>query len=183
MKNYVIFLFLIVFGFTYSQNTVKGVVTDGEGVPLPGATVLVIESGANAITDFDGNYSVNAENGQTLEFRFIGYAVQTIVVDGSVADVVLVPDNTLDEVIVTALGVSRDKKSLGYSVQGVDGDDVSDVKSMNAIESLSGEVSGLDIQSYNMMGGSANVIIRGYSSLTGSNQALFIVDGAKKITF
>lgn len=178
MKNYVIFLFLIVFGFTYSQNTVKGVVTDGEGVPLPGATVLVIESGANAITDFDGNYSVSAENGQTLEFRFIGYAVQTIVVDGSVADVILVPDNTLDEVIVTALGVSRDKKSLGYSVQGVDGDDVSDVKSMNAIESLSGEVSGLDIQSYNMMGGSANVIIRGYSSLTGSNQALFIVDGA-----
>ena len=67
MKNYVIFLFLIVFGFTYSQNTVKGVVTDGEGVPLPGATVLVIESGANAITDFDGNYSVSAENGQTLD--------------------------------------------------------------------------------------------------------------------
>ena len=85
------------------------------------------------------------------------------------------PDNALDEVIVTALGVSRDKKSLGYSVQGVDGDDISDVKSMNALESLSGEVSGLDISSYNTMGGSANVIIRGYSSLTGSNQALLLM--------
>ena len=178
MKKILIFLFLIVFGFGYSQNVVSGTVTDETGVPLPGATVLALETSANTITDFDGNYSISAEIGITLEFRFIGYAVETISVSGSSLDISLKPDNALDEVIVTALGVSRDKKSLGYSVQGVDGDDVSDVKSMNAIESLSGEVSGLDIQSYNMMGGSANVIIRGYSSLTGSNQALFIVDGA-----
>lgn len=177
MKKTCIFLFLIVFGFGYSQNVVSGTVTDDTGVPLPGATVLAIETGANTITDFDGNYSISAEVGTTLEFRFIGYSVASISVTGSTLDVSLMPDNALDEVIVTALGVSRDKKSLGYSVQGVDGDDISDVKSMNALESLSGEVSGLDISSYNTMGGSANVIIRGYSSLTGSNQALFIVDG------
>ena len=177
MKKILIFLSLIVFSFNYSQNIVSGTVTDETGVPLPGATVLAIESGANTITDFDGNYSISAEMGTTLEFRFIGYAVTTISVSGTSLDLSLSPDNALDEVIVTALGVSRDKKSLGYSVQGVDGDDVSDVKSMNALESLSGEVSGLDISSYNTMGGSANVIIRGYSSLTGSNQALFIVDG------
>ena len=177
MKKILFFLSFIVFSYNYSQNVVSGTVTDETGVPLPGATVLAIESGANTITDFDGNYTINAEIGTTLEFRFIGYAVTSISVSGTSLDVSLSPDNALDEVIVTALGVSRDKKSLGYSVQGVDGDDVSDVKSMNALESLSGEVSGLDISSYNTMGGSANVIIRGYSSLTGSNQALFIVDG------
>ena len=126
MKKILIFLSLIVFSFNYSQNIVSGTVTDETGVPLPGATVLAIESGANTITDFDGNYSISAEIGTTLEFRFIGYAVTTISVSGTSLDVSLSPDNALDEVIVTALGVSRDKKSLGYSVQGVDGDDVTD---------------------------------------------------------
>ena len=116
MKKIPIFLFLIVFGFGYSQNVVSGTVTDETGVPLPGATVLALETSANTITDFDGNYSISAEIGITLEFRFIGYAVETISVSGSSLDISLKPDNALDEVIVTALGVSRDKKSLGYSV-------------------------------------------------------------------
>ena len=78
MKKILIFLSLIVFSFNYSQNIVSGTVTDETGVPLPGATVLAIESGANTITDFDGNYSISAEIGTTLEIRFIGYAVTTI---------------------------------------------------------------------------------------------------------
>ena len=98
-------------------------------------------------------------------------------VTSATLDVSLQPSGALDEVVVTALGVTRDKKSLGYAVQTVGGDSMEDVKSVNAIESLQGEVAGLDVQSYNAMGGSANVVIRGYSSLSGSNQALFVVDG------
>src|SRR5690606_18411519 len=83
----------------------------------------------------------------------------------------------LEEVVVTALGIARDKKSLGYATQEVQGDEVSTVKDANFINSLSGKVAGRNIKSSGTLGGSANVIIRGYSSINNSNQALFVVDG------
>jgi TonB-linked SusC/RagA family outer membrane protein len=108
---------------------------------------------------------------------YVGYATQNVVVSSATHNVSLQPDNELDEVVVTALGITREQKSLGYSVQTIDGTSVEDVRSVNPIEALQGEVAGLDIQNFNTMGGSANVVIRGYSSLSGSNQALFVVDG------
>ena len=83
----------------------------------------------------------------------------------------------LDEVVVTALGISREKKSLGYATQEVDGAEVTKVKDANFMNSLSGKVAGVNIKSSGTLGGSANVVIRGYKSLTGNNQALFVVDG------
>lgn len=164
-------------GFS-QQTTVSGNVTDENGLPLPGATV--IEQGTNngTTTDFDGNFSINVQQNGTLVISYVGYANQELVVGDSTSfDIQMQSDNQLSEVVVTALGISREKKSLGYAVQTVSGESMDDVKSINPLEALQGEVAGLDIQSFNTMGGSANVVIRGYSTLTGSNQALFVVDG------
>ncbi len=157
--------------------TVSGTVTDENNQPLPGATVIVQGTNNGTSTDFDGRYQINATQGQTLAFSYVGYATQQVTVSAATHDVMLQADNTLEEVVVTALGITRKEKSLGYSVQTVSGESVEDVRSVNPIEALQGEVAGLDIQSFNTMGGSANVVIRGYSSLSGSNQALFVVDG------
>ena len=157
--------------------TVSGTVTDENNQPLPGATVIVQGTTTGTSTDFDGKYQINATQGQTLVFSYVGYATQNVVVNNATHDVSLQPSGQLEEVVVTALGITREKKSLGYAVQTVSGESVEDVRSVNPIEALQGEVAGLDIQSFNAMGGSANVVIRGYSSLSGTNQALFVVDG------
>ena len=170
-------LLLALMGTAAWAQTVSGTVTDKNNQPLPGATVIIQGTNTGTSTDFDGRYQINASQGQTLTFSYVGYATQSVTVSAATHDVMLQLDNTLEEVVVTAMGITRDKKSLGYSVQTVGGDDVDDVKSVNAIESLQGEVAGLDVQSFNTMGGSANVVIRGYSSLSGSNQALFVIDG------
>ncbi len=173
-----LFMALIVQLTFAQQKTVSGTVSDENGLPLIGATVIVAGTSSGTTTDFDGNYKINANTGDVLNFSYVGYADQNITVGASnTVNTTLQPDNTLDEVVVTALGIKRDKKALGYAQQGVGGDDISDVKSTNIMDALSGEVSGLDIQSYNQMGGSANVVVRGYSSLTGNNQALIVVDG------
>lgn len=169
--------FISVLHFATAQQTVTGVVSDENGTPLPGASVIVKGTDNGVTTDFDGAYQISVSDSQTLVFSYVGYASTEILVTSATLDVSLQPSGALDEVVVTALGVTRDKKSLGYAVQTVGGDSMEDVKSVNAIESLQGEVAGLDVQSYNAMGGSANVVIRGYSSLSGSNQALFVVDG------
>ncbi|MGB0274459.1 MAG: SusC/RagA family TonB-linked outer membrane protein [Flavobacteriaceae bacterium] len=157
--------------------TISGTVTDENNQPLPGATVVVQGTNTGTTTDFDGNYQIRATQGQTLVFSYVGYATQNVMVNSTTHNVSLQADNKLDEVVVTALGITRAEKSLGYAVQTVSGESVEDVRSVNPIEALQGEVAGLDVQAFNTMGGSANVVIRGYSSLSGSNQALFVVDG------
>ena len=169
--------FAFVFQVTLAQQTVSGTITDADGLPLPGATVVVEGTSTATTADFDGNYSIAAANGDVLVVSYVGYDAVEMTVNGTSMNVSLTSSTALDEVVVTALGVTRDKKSLGYAVQTVSGESVGDVKSVNAIEALQGEVAGLDVQAFNTMGGSANVVIRGYSSLTGSNQALFVVDG------
>lgn len=176
IRNIVV-LFLAPISTVAWAQTVSGTVTDENNQPLPGATVIVQGTKNGTSTNFDGDYQINADQGQTLVFSYVGYATQNVVVNSATHDVQLSLGNELEEIVVTALGITRGKKSLGYAVQTVGGDSMEDVKSVNAIESLQGEVAGLDVQSYNSMGGSANVIIRGYSSLSGSNQALFVIDG------
>ena len=162
----------------YAQQ-ISGTVTDENGVPLPGATVLVQGTSNGVSTDFDGNYSISASQGDTLVFSFVGYSSQSVVVgSSSTVNVSLEPDNALEEVVVTALGVQRNTKALGYSVTNVEGDEISANPSTNAINALQGKVAGVNITG-NAMGakGSSRVVIRGSSSLTGNNQPLYVVDG------
>lgn len=161
------------------QQTVTGTVTDESGLPLPGVNIIIKGTSTGVQSDFDGNYAIEASQGDILVFSFIGLQTAEYPVgSNNVVDVILQGDAAqLEEVVVTALGIKREKKSLGYATQEVDGSEVSDVPTTNFMNSLSGKVAGLNIKSSGTMGGSANVIIRGSASLTGNNQALFVVDG------
>lgn len=160
---------------------IVGTVTSSEdGNAVPGVSVIVKGTTIGTTTDLDGKYSLNVpSNAQTIVFSFVGLKSQEIAIGGRTnIDVVLESDVVgLEEVVVTALGVSRAKKSLGYSVQEVKGDEVNSVKNNDFAQSLSGKVAGLQIKSNTNFGGSTNIIVRGASSLTGNNQALFVIDG------
>ncbi|MEH6406036.1 MAG: SusC/RagA family TonB-linked outer membrane protein [Leeuwenhoekiella sp.] len=158
--------------------TISGTVTDASSVPLPGVNILVEGTNTGTQTDFDGNYSISASVGDVLTFSYVGFSEQQFTVgSSSTIDVQLAAGEQLDEVVVTALGISREKKSLGYATQEVDGEELNTVKSGNFANSLSGKASGVQIKRNNNLGGSTNVVIRGNASLTGSNQALFVIDG------
>ena len=185
MKRFVFVLSLLLFvGINLMQAQgvqVSGNVTSAEdGSALPGVSVVVRGTTIGAVTDFEGNYTITVPDGTgTLMFSFVGMLTQEVALDSRITlNVVLESTSTeLDEVVVTALGVSREKKSLGYSVQEVDGDAVSNTAQSNFAASLSGKVSGVQIKAPNTMGGSANVLIRGSTSITGNNQPLYVLDG------
>lgn len=161
------------------QQSVTGTVADEDGLPLPGVNIIIKGTTTGVQSDFDGNYAIQAAQGDVLVFSFIGLKKAEYPVGASaVINVTLEADAAqLSEVVVTALGIKREKKSLGYATQEVDGSEVSDVPTTNFMNSLSGKVAGLNIKSSGTIGGSSNVIIRGNASLTGNNQALFVVDG------
>jgi TonB-linked SusC/RagA family outer membrane protein len=173
------FLLLFAFGFSVQAQSISGTVSDESGVPLPGATVLVEGTQNGVSTDFDGNYSIDASSGDTLVFSFVGYTSQSVVVGSSATvNVSLQPDNALSEVVVTALGVKRNTKAVGYSITQVEGDAISANPSTNAINALQGKVAGVMITGSAMGAkGSSRVVIRGASSLSGNNQPLYVVDG------
>jgi len=185
MKRFVFVLSLLLFaGFSALQGQgvqVTGNVTGADdGTALPGVSVVVRGTTIGAVTDFEGNYSITVPDASaTLMFSFVGMLTQEVALDGQTSlDVVLESTSTeLDEVVVTALGVSREKKSLGYSVQEIDGDAVNSSSPSNFAASLSGKISGVQIKQPNTMGGSSNVLIRGSTSLTGNNQPLYVLDG------
>ena len=177
-KVLLVSLFLLS-GYAFAQQNVSGLVTDESGVPLPGATVVVDQTNNGTTTDFDGNYSISASNGQSISISFVGYkTINILVADGADYDVSLQPDSLLDEVVVTALGIERNTKALGYSVTQVGGEEINEIKSTNAINALQGKIAGVQI-SGNSAGakGSTRVIIRGNSSLNGNNMPLYVIDG------
>ena len=149
---------------------ITGTVTssaEGEGT-LPAVTVIVKGTAIGTSTDADGKYSLSVpDNATTLVFSFIGMKPQEVpLTGGTVINVVMEPEMVgLEEVVVTALGISREKKSLGYATQEVKGDVISNVKTANFMNNLSGKVSGVQIQRNQNMGGSTNVIVRGSKSL------------------
>ncbi|WBL21871.1 SusC/RagA family TonB-linked outer membrane protein [Zunongwangia sp. HRR-M8] len=174
-----LFLALIAHVTFAQEKTVSGTVTDDQGLPLPGVTVLLKGTNSGTQTDFDGNYSITAIEGDVLVYSFIGMqTVEYTVQNNDEINITLETDSAqLDEVVVTALGIEREKKSLGYATQEVAGNEVSDVPQANFVNSLQGKVSGLQVKPSGTMGGSSNTVIRGFSSLTGSNQALYVIDG------
>ncbi len=164
---------------TFAQTkTVTGNVTDSSG-PLPGVTVVVKGTDTGTQTDFDGKYSIKASVGEVLQFSYVGMEpAERTIGSSNVIDVTMAEGaEMLEEIVVTALGIKREKKSLGYATQEVGGEELSTVKESNVLNQLSGKVAGVSIQRTNNLGGSTNVVIRGQSSLTGSNQALFVIDG------
>ncbi|MBT9187919.1 SusC/RagA family TonB-linked outer membrane protein [Zobellia russellii] len=174
-----LFLALIV-QISFAQNkSITGTVSDQDGLPLPGVNIVVQGTTSGTQTDFDGNYAISASEGQSLVFSYIGYKNETRAVGASSSINVQLQEDAqaLQEVVVTALGVSREKKSLGYASQVVGGEEVSTVKLDNVVNSLSGKVSGVQIKANNNFGGSSNFLIRGFSSFTGNNQPLFVIDG------
>ncbi|MEN8123398.1 MAG: carboxypeptidase-like regulatory domain-containing protein, partial [Bacteroidota bacterium] len=191
-KNYeLIFAFLMFFcaSFVFAQSvTITGKVSEeGSNEPLFGVTVLIEGSEVGSTTDFDGNYSIEAKDtkGKNLMFSYIGYETTTIVLSGEsqVINVSLKQSATqLDEVVVTALGIKREQKALGYSLTKVGGEDLTQVKTTSAVNALQGRVAGVNI-STNSSGasGSSRVIIRGASSMTGNNQPLYVIDGIPTI--
>jgi len=180
MRKNTILSVLLFFAFSISvyAQQITGSVTDENGIPLPGASVVVEGTSNGVTTNFDGNYSIETSQGDVLVFRFVGYQSQTITVESSSAmNVQLMPNNALSEVVVTALGISREKKSLGYSVSEVSGDNVNTIKDSNLASSLAGKVAGLQITQSGAIGSGSRVTIRGNNSLGGNTQALIVVDG------
>lgn len=181
----VLFLFLLLVSGLLQQaraqdRTISGKVTDrATNQGLPGVTVLAKGTTVGTSTNVDGGYSITVPSTvTTLTFSFIGYASQDLPITGNSIDVALVTDTKqLNEVVVTALGVERTRNSLAYSATTVEGSDITVARNPNAINGLSGKVSGLNITQTNTLGGSSNVVIRGTKSLFGNNQALFVIDG------
>ena len=171
-------IFLMVGVVAFAQQSISGSVTDESGVPLPGATVVVQGTNNAAVTDFDGNFSIIAEIGDTLEASYVGYSPNAQVANSANVNFVLSQSNELDEVVITAQGITRDKKSLGYAVSTLRSEDVQSKPSTDLARALTGKAAGVNIrQTSGLSGTGTNIIIRGYSSINGSNQPLFIVDG------
>ena len=158
--------------------SVTGKVTDAKsGETLPGVAVVVEGSNTGVMTDMDGVYKVSAATGDVLVYSFVGYNTVRKEVTGGAMDVSMESGVALDEVVVTALGVSREKKALGYSVQELGNDAFTDAKTENVVRSLTGKIAGVQVTSGTAIGSSSKVLLRGASSITGDNQPLFVVDG------
>ncbi len=182
MKKLSLFLFLMVFGVAtaLAQRTVSGTIVDSSGEPLIGANVIAKGTTIGTVTDFDGNYTLEVPAGiSELEISYTGYAGQDITLGAeSVINITLSEGLELDEVVVTGLGIKREKKALGYAVTTIGQKDVALKPEADVGRILRGKVPGVDITSTSGLSGTGtNVIIRGYSSITGNNQPLFVVDG------
>ncbi len=170
----------------FAQRTVTGTVTTSEdGLPLPGVNVIVQGTATGSITAADGTYSVEVPSGDvSLQFSFIGYQVQVIPVGSStVINAVLIPSAfEMDEVVVTALGIMRDEKTLTYATQTVDADELTNTKDINFMNSLSGKAAGVEIRKNAAgPGGSTRIVLRGTKSLTGDSEPLFVIDGVPMV--
>jgi len=174
---------LLMFGITsaMAQNkTINGTVTDEAGSPLPGVNVLVKGTATGTQTDFDGNYSIEANTGQTLVFSYLGQKTEERLVDaaGQINVQMFEDAQALQEVVVTAQGIKREQRSLGYAVSKIDNEAIEDRPEGDIGRVLRGKAAGINITATNGISGSGtNIIIRGFTSITGSNQPLFVVNG------
>ncbi|MBO4466811.1 MAG: SusC/RagA family TonB-linked outer membrane protein [Bacteroidales bacterium] len=164
-----------------AAQSVKGTVYDTDrSAPLAGATVMVQATGAYAVTDLDGHFTIKAKSGDVMTVQFIGYHDQTVkVTNAANYDIIMVPDSEqLEEVIVTALGMKREKRSLGYAATDVSGDNLAGVQSSNWLSNLQGKVAGVQFNSASSGPiGSQRVVVRGESSLNSDASALYVIDG------
>lgn len=166
---------------TDSKRKITGKVLDEAQQPMIGVTVAVKGSTTRAVTDIDGNYQLQtSETAPVLQFSYLGYKTKEVKASGkdAIKTTMDVDSKALDEVVVTALGIKRDKKMLGYSVQDIKSDALNTTGDPSVVGALSGKVAGLQMNTASTgLGGSTKITIRGNSSLTDNNQPLWIVDG------
>ncbi|MEO8773256.1 MAG: SusC/RagA family TonB-linked outer membrane protein [Gelidibacter sp.] len=186
MKHYLrmTFLFCLLFFsaqlISAQEKEINGTVTSkADGMPLAGVNVLVADTSIGTLTDFDGKYTLTTPVGAVLKFSYVGMKTTQITIAASnTYDVQLDEDSEqLNEVVVTALGIKKEKKALTYSAQEVGGDELTRVKQTNPINSLSGKSAGVTItKSSSGLGGASKVVLRGNSS-TSNNDPLYVIDG------
>ncbi len=177
---------LLAIGMNAQNITVRGTVKDSAGEPVIGAGVVIKGTTQGVSTDLDGRYTINCAPNATLVFSSIGLTTQEIAVGGrGVIDVEMASDaNFLTESVVTALGITREKKTLGYAIQDVGGSALLDAREANLANALTGKVAGVEIiRSSNGPGASSRIVLRGNNSLTGLNQPLIVVDGVPMDNF
>lgn len=173
-----LFLALFVQILFAQQQTVSGTVTDDTGMPLPGATVLIKGTTTGKTTDFDGNYSIKANNGQTLVFSYVGYANQEIKVSSTTIDVQLKEGEALEAVTVVAYGGAVNSAKVASSIATVDGETIAQVPIASLDQVLQGAAAGVSVNTGSgQPGQSATIIIRGRGSLQGDIEPLFVIDG------
>ncbi|PWH83406.1 SusC/RagA family TonB-linked outer membrane protein [Algibacter marinivivus] len=175
-------LLAFVVQLTFAQEkTISGTVSDGSGLPLPGATVLVKGTSSGTSSDFDGKYSIKANQGSTLVFSFVGYTTKEVSVGASnTINVTLQEDaESLEEVVVTAFGIKREKREITYQTEKVDEQLLNQAQSTRAASALAGKVAGLQINVQNNgVNPSSQILLRGVRSIGQNNQALIVIDGA-----
>ncbi|RAJ30195.1 SusC/RagA family TonB-linked outer membrane protein [Pedobacter cryoconitis] len=182
-KKLLIFFVFLLFAIQVNaqDRTVTGMVTSkADGLPLPGVTIRVKGEKQGAMTSANGKFSISVpKTATTLDITYIGYLMQTINIPASgIVNAALVEDSQqLEQVVVTAMGISRKKNELPFAAQEVKAEDITRTRDNNLVNSLGGKVAGLDIKRSNAIGGSTNVVIRGAKSISGNNQALFVIDG------
>lgn len=181
-KSVFIFGFLIFCGtFVFSQvREVTGTITDGNGLPIVGASVKLKGEKKGTIANNNGEFKINVLPNSTLEFSGVGFETKDIDIGSreSISVSLQQSKTVLTEVVVTALGIKRDKRTLTYATQEVKGSSLVDAKQDNLVNALAGKVAGVQINnSSGMPGSSSRIVIRGNSSLTGDNEALFVIDG------
>ena len=173
-------LFLIGIGVSFAQTRVTGSVTDENGEPIIGASVMVKGTGQGSITDSNGNFTLSTSSGGILVVSYVGYETQEVPVSANPRIVLRTNTEILEEVVVTALGIRKDRKSLGYAVEDVKSEELMRNKQVNVINSLAGKIAGVNVtQSSGAAGSGSQIILRGGTSASESrdNQPLFVVDG------
>ncbi len=164
----------------FAQRRVSGTVTDSDGSPLPGVTVVIKGTSQGTTTDATGQYNIEAREGQELEFTMTGMTTTSVVVGASGDVNVALSDASfqLGETIITALGIKEDRRKLSYSTQSVKGEDLQATQRDNALISLQGRIAGLSlVPTSGLAGGSVNINLRGVNSIGSSNQPLIVLDG------
>lgn len=165
---------------TQQAKKVTGFVKDDQGEPVIGASVMVIGTTTGVITGLNGEFELEVSENAELQISYMGYMQQIIPVRGKkFFDIVLLEDTQkLDEVVITALGIKREKKALGYAMQEVKGDQLTETRDANVANALAGKIAGVQIKSNGTgVGGSTRIVIRGNNSIAGNNQPLVVVDG------
>lgn len=179
----ILLLLAILFASAYPSfaqtKTVRGRVLDSLGNAVSGASVTVRGTGSGTAADADGNFTLTAKEGDVLVISALNFTQQQLTVGASNEYQVTLQGTTgtISEVVVTALGIRRNKNELPYAAQQVSSDEITKTRTNNFVNSLSGKVAGLQVKTNNNLGGSTNIILRGYKSITGDNQALVVVDG------
>jgi TonB-linked SusC/RagA family outer membrane protein len=171
-------LFFLGVGIITAQTQVRGIVEDESGEPVIGATIQIKGTSQGTVTDIDGEFNLSAPADGTLVVSFVGYQTQEVPVSSSLTVVLREDTELLDEVVVTALGIRRDRKALGYAAQDLKSDQLSKGGTTSLANAIQGKLTGVDIrQSSGAPGASAQIVIRGARSFDGNNQPLYVVDG------